>query len=95
MNDRPRSSKGPARLSHNTQTGPTTTTHEKLQHTNTKDQIKTFERVKSVDTKSISKHQNQIKQKKEARPASSKGLRSSDKTLHRSQQQLPTAVSNI
>ena len=95
MNDRPRSSKNPARLANNVQTGPTSTTHEKLQHNTSKDQIKTFERVKSVDTKAIAKHQNSVKQKKEVRPASSKGLRTSEKALQRSQQQLPTTVSNI
>jgi hypothetical protein len=50
---------------------------EKSQQSN--NVVKTVERVKSVDTKTMAKHQNVVKQKKEIRPASSKGLRASDK----------------
>jgi hypothetical protein len=50
---------------------------EKSQQSN--NAVKTVERVKSVDTKTMAKHQNVVKQKKDIRPASSKGLRASDK----------------
>lgn len=80
VNDRPRSSKGSLRQNGNN--GAPVPVVDKSQQSN--NIVKTVERVKSVDTKTMAKHQNAVKQKKEIRPASSKGLRASDKNNQRS-----------